>query len=513
MADDILKWDFRKIIVETVDKKLFSLEPYSAYFSIVSRRVAFSLQCIFALGYSDTYLYRKNFGFRSRNKPIYDSWRHIIVDKIAMEYEKNKISGQLKKDPQYMGKIASKCLKDGEILLKFSRKIKKQKNFSSFSDKNLQKLASRFFILSTKFSAHLLIPLSLEKYFEETLSRSIREKIKDEKLAKKYLSALVIPARQNFGSAEQLQILTLAKKYKNQKCIQHKKFQKSLEKYLFSYDSFGTKYGYGTLWTTRDIIKRLNTLVKIDLENKIRAIKALPREQKQKIHEIFKELRADKNFIKLVDDARLFIYIRTYRTDVLNISFANLFPLLEEIAKRNNLTLAEIIECSPSEIMNFEFPSKEKIKARAMKCIVRAQEGKVFYIFGNRAERIMEAIQDKINTPPGNYKGKVEQIKGLSVSKGVVRGYAKIVLDNLSLRKVKKGDILVVFMTTPNFIPAMEKAAAFITDEGGVLCHAAIMAREMRKPCVIGTHIATRILKDGDLVEVDADKGIVKKIL
>ncbi len=67
-------------------------------------------------------------------------------------------------------------------------------------------------------------------------------------------------------------------------------------------------------------------------------------------------------------------------------------------------------------------------------------------------------------------------------------------------------------MTSPDYILAMEKAAGFITDEGGLTCHAAIVAREMNKPCLIGTKIATKVLKDGDMVEVDAAKGIVKII-
>ena len=67
-------------------------------------------------------------------------------------------------------------------------------------------------------------------------------------------------------------------------------------------------------------------------------------------------------------------------------------------------------------------------------------------------------------------------------------------------------------MTTPDYIPAMKKAAAFVTDEGGITCHAAIIAREMKKPCIVGTKIATQILHDGDLVEVDADKGVVRII-
>ena len=58
----------------------------------------------------------------------------------------------------------------------------------------------------------------------------------------------------------------------------------------------------------------------------------------------------------------------------------------------------------------------------------------------------------------------------------------------------------------------MRRAKAIITDEGGLTCHAAIISRELGIPCIIGTKIATKVLKDGDMVEVDANKGIVKKI-
>jgi pyruvate,water dikinase len=80
------------------------------------------------------------------------------------------------------------------------------------------------------------------------------------------------------------------------------------------------------------------------------------------------------------------------------------------------------------------------------------------------------------------------------------------------IAKVKKGEILIAYMTRPEFMPAMQKAAAFVTNEGGITSHAAIVSREMNKPCVIGTKIATEIFKDGDLVEVDANKGVVRKL-
>ena len=102
------------------------------------------------------------------------------------------------------------------------------------------------------------------------------------------------------------------------------------------------------------------------------------------------------------------------------------------------------------------------------------------------------------------------EIKGQVAYRGKINGRAIVVIRNEDFAKFKEGDVLVTSMTRPEFIPLMKKASAFITDEGGITCHAAIVAREMKKPCIIGTKFATQILHDGDLVEVDADNGVVK---
>ena len=72
------------------------------------------------------------------------------------------------------------------------------------------------------------------------------------------------------------------------------------------------------------------------------------------------------------------------------------------------------------------------------------------------------------------------------------------------------GDVLVSKMTTPMYIPLMQKAVAIITDDGGILSHAAITARELGKPCIVGTKVATQVLHDGDTVVVDAERGVVR---
>ena len=107
---------------------------------------------------------------------------------------------------------------------------------------------------------------------------------------------------------------------------------------------------------------------------------------------------------------------------------------------------------------------------------------------------------------------KKNEIRGQTGSRGTAKGHARVVLDIYSDHGFKKGEILVTGMTRPEFVPLMKLAAGIVTDEGGITCHAAIVSRELGIPCVIGTRIASRIIKDGDMVEVDADDGVVRII-
>jgi len=102
------------------------------------------------------------------------------------------------------------------------------------------------------------------------------------------------------------------------------------------------------------------------------------------------------------------------------------------------------------------------------------------------------------------------EIQGVTAMGGNVRGVVKIIRTKNEISRIKNGDILVTQMTSPDYVPAIKISSAIITDEGGSLCHAAIVSRELGIPCIIGTKIATQALKDGDLVEVDADNGVVK---
>ncbi len=100
-------------------------------------------------------------------------------------------------------------------------------------------------------------------------------------------------------------------------------------------------------------------------------------------------------------------------------------------------------------------------------------------------------------------------LRGETAASGVYTGPVRVIRDPAELNKMVKGDILVAKMTTPDWVPAMQKAGAIITDEGGMTCHAAIVSREMGTPCVVGTEYATSILHDGQIVTIDAAQGVI----
>ncbi len=100
-------------------------------------------------------------------------------------------------------------------------------------------------------------------------------------------------------------------------------------------------------------------------------------------------------------------------------------------------------------------------------------------------------------------------VKGATASPGVGIGRVVIARDSREAESLKKGDVLVTSMTTPDYVSAMKRAVAVVTDKGGRTCHAAIVSRELGVPCIVGTTTATTILKNGDEVTVDATNGVV----
>jgi len=184
--------------------------------------------------------------------------------------------------------------------------------------------------------------------------------------------------------------------------------------------------------------------------------------------------------------------------------------VLEEIGRRYNYSLKELRHMSLDEILNFEkrqLMDKQKIRQRMGLNVLLFNRQGYRLLVGKKArtmeKREIQAMFKKIKTA---------ELNGNVANPGKVKGVVKVIIGAGEMKKMKKGDILVTGMTRPELTPALKIASAIITDEGGITCHAAIVSRELGIPCIVGTKVATHVLKDGDKALVDAYKGIIKKL-
>ncbi|MES2014223.1 MAG: PEP-utilizing enzyme [Patescibacteria group bacterium] len=201
------------------------------------------------------------------------------------------------------------------------------------------------------------------------------------------------------------------------------------------------------------------------------------------------EMEIPAALAQLVREVQELIYFRTLRGDARSELIFLMRPILRKVAGKYRI---------PFE----EFPYYSVYDLIRGSPIRYPPTGTFLFFKGNMLFTEKPVIEEKELTE--------SIIKGQSAFSGTVVGIVKIVTKTADLDKVNEGDILVAPMTFPAFIIGMRRAAAFVTDEGGITSHAAIIAREMRKPCIVGTKIATRALKDGDTVKVDAENGIVQ---
>ncbi len=206
-----------------------------------------------------------------------------------------------------------------------------------------------------------------------------------------------------------------------------------------------------------------------------------------------------KKFFGTFEDARV------YAETVLAETEQFLLEMSKKIGKKSKLPATLVMCCTYQEIEEYlkgqSLPKKSVLEKRDKDFAVYASQKTMAYFVGGQVKNL-EAILVDIKQS--------KELKGAIAQTGKVSGRVRIIIDPKKALNFRKGEILVASMTRPDFLPLMKKASAFVTDSGGLLSHAAIIAREMKKPCIIGTKIATKFFKDGDMVEVDANRGIVK---
>ena len=217
---------------------------------------------------------------------------------------------------------------------------------------------------------------------------------------------------------------------------------------------------------------------------------------------------------RLVDYLQLVIEKRDIRKDLLGKAMTVMHRIAQRFCREADIPGENIRNMSQSDFVqgvNYLKTNKEQILVRKNGFSALILDNSQIEFELGKFEEDKALIKELYLSQQTDENNNTKIIKGSTGAPGKVRGKVKIVL-NLATdsAKLELGDILVAGMTRPDYLPLMKKAAAFVTDEGGVTCHAAVVAREMNKPAVVGTKIGSHVLKDGMEVEVDADQGVVK---
>ena len=220
------------------------------------------------------------------------------------------------------------------------------------------------------------------------------------------------------------------------------------------------------------------------------------------------KIDAPENIKQIVQVIREIQELRLQLREILNKSyfgdsiFMALMKRFEELTVRKDFPLLRVSEVQDVLLGKEVSPANDRMELLA----VYKKGEQWHYLTGAEAKEIAEKVKPRLE--------KTSELRGVVASPGNAKGIVRIYAFGIAhtFENMKKGDVLVASTTGPEFMVAIQKAAAIVTDEGGLMSHAAVVSRELKIPCIVGTKIATKVLKDGDLVEVDANKGIVRKI-
>jgi phosphohistidine swiveling domain-containing protein len=296
--------------------------------------------------------------------------------------------------------------------------------------------------------------------------------------------------------------------------IKYEYENKLFEKHIKKYEWVNTEYVSGG-WTREKWVDLFRQAIVAEQSpgDKLKELLDNFSDLNKKRQDVLNELKPPKDVMHAINSLSELIAQRDWTKGYFTKALLSYNNLLDEIAERAGATRNDLLYCSYPEIDEYfrsgKIVSAEEITDRQKNGFaIVIKDGKMEIVSGKK--NIEALIQtENIGEPFEKYVN-ISEFKGLVASKGKIKGVARVLEDASAISEFQKGEILVTYMTTIEFIPAFRKASAVVTDEGGMSCHAAIISREFGLPCIVGTKVATRVVQTGDDIEVDAEKGIVR---
>jgi len=376
------------------------------------------------------------------------------------------------------------------------------------------------------------LPNAIDMFHPELttyLKAVLRGQVESEEQLNEWFVALTTTDKETIATQEHRDHVRLAMKIKSDaafsKAIRNDpdaaanavppEYKRELDEVLNKYRHLKFMY-HGKAGNLADVLAALKPMLETrkSLQAELDRIEATPLETRKAKGRIQKEILLSRKQQQVFDVFGGFMYTKWYRRNAQILALYHLEPLLSEIARRIGVSLENVRTMLESEVHDaLDDPEKngggrlrKTLDDRFAYFAYYAENGRENLFLGKDAEKLEKAANTQ------TFDASATQIAGQTACLGKATGTVRILHGQKDLHKMRKGDILVAIATDPDIVPAMKIAAAIVTEQGGVTSHAAIVSRELAVPCVIGTKIATKWLKDGDRIEVDATKGIVRKL-
>jgi len=443
------------------------------------------------------------------------------IDWNEIEEWNEYLNKKFKRNKEFFNQYVKLCLKRCRECVEYSKKIKKI-DPKKQNPKKLIKIFDEYLLRILKVMPFVYTLSIFEQFLIGKLKNNLENRRIREKQILNCLLELSNPRKEIFSVKQKKELLKLAKEIqktdfflKNKNKIKKltledfpKEIRKKIEAHRKKYAWMGILFMLGRPYSVSKFLEDLKIFLVKNAQEELEKLIEEKKEREHKISRLIKDLNFsnDERFILRV--IRDLAFLRAFRIDMINISNYFALGFLENIADQCGLCYEDFLYLTPSEIKETLLNKKDytnKIKIRKQGWGLFLYKNDLELIVGKKYQIIKKEIFSK------DYS-QYEYVKGMTAYPGKVAGKAFVAMSADELKGISEKDILIAPETTVDFEIAMAKAKAIITDRGGILSHAAIVAREFKKPCVIGTNIATKVFKTGDYIEVDAEKGVVKVI-
>lgn len=342
----------------------------------------------------------------------------------------------------------------------------------------------------------------LAHYVRETLTEEIQKRAvcTDEQL-----NLLLTPNYISFIKREEIDLLKIAVETKNKKSEEEKRLEEHTQQY------FWIPFDYGVMIWNKEHFKKQFQKIK-NPEQELQKIQEYVDNIAIKQKQLEQKLKIDAETKKLIEAQRIFAIIMDYKKEIFTQAHVAFIPFTKELMRRLTLSEEQAKMMPIEQIKQGLLENKQPDKAWLDEIITFSigkldDQGSYHFIAGKEAKQIQRELSKE------SFENKnITELQGYNACKGYYKGNVRVITDAKMINELKQGEVLVCHMTSPDFVIGMKKAGAIITDEGGITSHAAIVSRELGIPCLISTKHATKILKTGDNVEVDANQGIIRLV-